>query len=184
VGLRSSTTADKAFQHLKAKLEITKSVFKIKMVGENFWNFWCGFSMFCEKLQNVCPAAANPDQTDKNGYDVWTQLPPEPPNPLQTSRPQKSCRPILVLFLNYDLLVESARKKWMLYRQFMKSINISDIKQNFENWGSTKTDWWSRKGKAFCERPLHCIVRNLKRISKFRRYPSWKSSVNAHVANW
>ena len=38
VGLRSSTTADKAFQHLKA-LVITKSVFKLKMVGDNVWNF-------------------------------------------------------------------------------------------------------------------------------------------------
>jgi len=37
VGLRSSTTADKAFQHLKAQLVITKSVFKLKkMVGDNF----------------------------------------------------------------------------------------------------------------------------------------------------
>jgi len=25
--------------------------------------------------------------------------------------------------------------------------------------------------KAVCERPFNCIVRNLKRISKFRRYP-------------
>jgi len=32
---------------------ITKSVFKLKMVGDNFWNFWWGFSIFCEKLQNV-----------------------------------------------------------------------------------------------------------------------------------
>jgi len=39
------------------------------MVGDNFWNFWWGFSMFSEKLQNVCPVAANPDQMDKNGYD-------------------------------------------------------------------------------------------------------------------
>jgi len=59
--------------------------------------------MFCKKLQNVCSVAANPDQMGKNGYDFWTQL---PPNPLQTSSPQKSCIP--VLFLNYDLLVESA----------------------------------------------------------------------------
>jgi len=34
--LRSSTTADKAFQHLKAHLVITKSVFKLKMVEVNF----------------------------------------------------------------------------------------------------------------------------------------------------
>jgi len=30
VGLCSSTTADKAFQHLKAQLLITKSIFKLK----------------------------------------------------------------------------------------------------------------------------------------------------------
>jgi len=39
VGLRSSTTADKAFQHLKAQLVITKSVFKLKMVGDTFETF-------------------------------------------------------------------------------------------------------------------------------------------------
>jgi len=58
------------------------------MVGDNFWNFWWGFSIFCEKLQNACPPAANPDQMDKNRCDFWTQ---HPPNPLQTSSPQKSC---------------------------------------------------------------------------------------------
>jgi len=36
MGLRSSTTADKAFQHLKAQLVITKYVFKLKLVGVNF----------------------------------------------------------------------------------------------------------------------------------------------------
>jgi len=36
VGLRGSTTADNAFQHWKAQLLITKSVFKLKMVGDNF----------------------------------------------------------------------------------------------------------------------------------------------------
>jgi len=40
MGLRSSTTTDKAFQHLKAPPLITKSVFKLKMVGVNFSNFW------------------------------------------------------------------------------------------------------------------------------------------------
>jgi len=95
VGLCTSTTADKAFQHLKAQLVIAKSVFKLKMVGDNFWNFSWGFSIFCEKLQNVCPSAANPDQMDKNGYNVWTQRPPKRPNPLQTSSPQKSCIPVL-----------------------------------------------------------------------------------------
>jgi len=34
VGVRSSTTADKAFQHWKAQLVITKSVFKLKMVRD------------------------------------------------------------------------------------------------------------------------------------------------------
>jgi len=53
IGLRSSTTADKAFQHLKAPPVITKSVFKLKMVRVNFWNFWWGFSIFCKKLQNM-----------------------------------------------------------------------------------------------------------------------------------
>jgi len=43
--------------------------------------------MFCEKLQNVCPVAANPDQIDKNGYDFWTQCPThyklqDPKNPV------------------------------------------------------------------------------------------------------
>ena len=45
---------------------------------------------------------------DQNGYDFWTQRPPKAPNPLQTSSPQKSC--MSMSFLNYDLLVESARK--------------------------------------------------------------------------
>jgi len=36
VGLRSSTTADRAFQHLKAQVVITKYVFKLKMVGDSF----------------------------------------------------------------------------------------------------------------------------------------------------
>ena len=62
------------------------------MVGDNFWNFWWGFSIFCEKLQNVCPLAANPDQMDKNRGDFWIQ---RPPNPLHTSSPQKSCIPVL-----------------------------------------------------------------------------------------
>jgi len=64
------------------------------MVGDNSWNFWWGFSMFCEKLQNVCLVEANPDQMDKNGYDCWTQRPPKPTNPLQTSSPQKICTPV------------------------------------------------------------------------------------------
>jgi len=34
--------------------------------------------MFCEKLQNICPVAANPDQMDKNGYDSWIQRSPKP----------------------------------------------------------------------------------------------------------
>jgi len=36
MGLRSSTTTDKAFQHLKAPPVIKKSVFKLKMVGVDF----------------------------------------------------------------------------------------------------------------------------------------------------
>jgi len=36
MGLRSSTTTDKAFQHVKAQLVTKKSVFKLKMVGVNF----------------------------------------------------------------------------------------------------------------------------------------------------
>ena len=63
------------------------------MVGVNFWNFWWNFSMFCEKLQNVCSVAANPDQMDKNGCDFRTQRPPK--YSLQTSSPQKSCIPVL-----------------------------------------------------------------------------------------
>jgi len=34
--------------------------------------------MFCEKLQYVCPVAANPDQMDKNWYDFWSQRPQNP----------------------------------------------------------------------------------------------------------
>ena len=66
--------------------------------------------MFCGKTvkRTVCPVAADPEHMDQNGYDFWTQRPPKPPNPLQTSSPQKSCMPMS--FLNYDLLVESARK--------------------------------------------------------------------------
>ena len=64
--------------------------------------------MIYKKLQNVCSVAANPDKMDKIGYDFWTHRLPKLANPLQTSSPQKSCTP--VLFLNYDLLVESARK--------------------------------------------------------------------------
>jgi len=44
--------------------------------------------MFCEKLQNVCSVAANPDQMDKNGCGLWIQRPPKPQNPLQTSIPK------------------------------------------------------------------------------------------------
>ena len=47
--------------------------------------------MFCVKLQNVCYVAANPDLMDKYGYEFWTQRPPKPQNPLQTSNSQKSC---------------------------------------------------------------------------------------------
>jgi len=88
MGLRSSTTTDEVFQHLKVPPVITKSVFKLKMVGVNFWKFWWGFSIFSKKLQNVCSVAANPDQMDKNGCDFWTQRPPKPSNPLQTSSPE------------------------------------------------------------------------------------------------
>ena len=92
MGLRSSTTSDEAFQHLKPQLVITNSVFKLKMAGDNFWNL--DFSTFFEKLQNVYPVAANPDQIDKYGYDFWSQRPPKPPNPVQTSSPQKSYIPV------------------------------------------------------------------------------------------
>jgi len=34
--LRSSITTDKAFQHVKAQPVITKSVFKLQMMGVNF----------------------------------------------------------------------------------------------------------------------------------------------------
>jgi len=40
--------------------------------------------MFCEKLQNLCSIAANPDQLDKNECDFWTQRSPNPPKTLQT----------------------------------------------------------------------------------------------------
>jgi len=51
--------------------------------------------MFCEKLQNLCSIAANPDQLDKNECDFWTQRSPNPPKTLQTSSPQKSYIPVL-----------------------------------------------------------------------------------------
>jgi len=57
--------------------------------------------MFCVKLQNICPVAANPDQMDKNGYNIWTQHPPKPLNPLQTSSTQKSCVPVLSFIGDY-----------------------------------------------------------------------------------
>jgi len=66
------------------------------MVGDNFWNCWWRLSIFREKLQNVRPLAANPDQMDKNGFDFWIQRPPKPPNPLQISSVLKiSCIPVL-----------------------------------------------------------------------------------------
>jgi len=34
--------------------------------------------MFCEKLQNVCSVAANPDQMDNNGCNFWAQRPRKP----------------------------------------------------------------------------------------------------------
>jgi len=79
MGLHSSTTTGKAYQHLKAPPVIAKSVFKLKMVRVIF--------MFCEKLQDICSVAANPDEMDKNGCDFWTQRPQKPPSPLQTSSP-------------------------------------------------------------------------------------------------
>ena len=42
---------------MKAQLVTTKSVFKLKMVG-------VGFSMFCEKLQNVCSLVFILEQMD------------------------------------------------------------------------------------------------------------------------
>jgi len=36
MSLRSSTTTDKAFQHLNAQPVITKSVFTLQMIGVNF----------------------------------------------------------------------------------------------------------------------------------------------------
>jgi len=50
--------------------------------------------MFREKLRNVCSVTANPDQMDKNGCDFLAQRPAKPPNPLQTSSPQKSSMPM------------------------------------------------------------------------------------------
>jgi len=38
--------------------------------------------------------AANPDQMDKNGCNIWTQRPPKPQNLLRSSSPQKSCIPM------------------------------------------------------------------------------------------
>jgi len=47
--------------------------------------------MFCKKLQNVCPEAANADQMDKNGYDFWTQ---HPQNPQTRHKLQVSKNPV------------------------------------------------------------------------------------------
>jgi len=68
MGLHSSATADKVFKHLKAPPVITKSVFKLKMLGVNI-------SMFCEKLKNVWSVATNLDQMNKNGCEFWTKNP-------------------------------------------------------------------------------------------------------------
>jgi len=50
---------------------ITKSVFKLKMLGVNI-------SMFCEKLKNVWSVATNLDQMNKNGCEFWTKNPQTP----------------------------------------------------------------------------------------------------------
>ena len=48
------------------------------MVGGNFWNFWWGFSMFWEKLQNVCYVANNPDQLKKTNAIFGFNAPQTP----------------------------------------------------------------------------------------------------------
>jgi len=62
--------------------------------------------MFCKKAAKptVCSVAAHPDQMDKNGCDFRTQCSPKPPNPLQTSSPQKSCTPLNQLNYLAELL--------------------------------------------------------------------------------
>jgi len=69
--------------------------------------------MFCEKLQNVCSVAANPDKMDKIGYDFWTHRLPKLANPLQTSSPQKSCMPVLRHFRSTALRTNVNIRSWI-----------------------------------------------------------------------
>ena len=96
------------------------------MVGDNFWNFWWGFSTFHEKLKNLCPVAANPDQITKTDATFGFSAPPKPPNPLHTSSPQQSCIPVNFCFI-YSFC-DNAKWLWLSW-----SINEQPAGKFFES---------------------------------------------------
>ena len=64
----------------------------------------------------------------------------------------------LLIILKLWLFVESAQK-WILGSLWKESISDSrsvenTFTQKIDNWGSIRTDWWYRKGEAFCEGPF------------------------------
>ena len=73
-------------------------------------------------------------------------------------------------------------------RQFMKRTSISDsrsVENILDKISKIEVQPAQTNGvdrvKRFVNVYFNCIVRNLKRISKFRRYPTGKFSVDAHV---
>ena len=78
------------------------------MVGDNFWNFWWGFSMFCGKIVKCMPCSGWSWAYGPKWIRFLDSTPPKTPKPVTNFKSQKSCMPMS--FLNYDLLVESARK--------------------------------------------------------------------------
>ena len=99
---------------------------------------------------------------DKNGCDFWTQRPPKPPNPLQTSSPQKSwyrCHERAFLHhetnIDIDIQVISFHKvinKWT-NRQcfFRKSISRNTTHQGCGAGARVQAilDGWSRSQNFF-----------------------------------
>ena len=84
--------------------------------------------MFCGKTvkRTVCPVAADPEHMDQNGYDFWTQRPPKPPNPLQTSSPKNPvCR---------------CHSYIMTYQQKV----LEKIERTFSESRHVERIWWGR----------------------------------------
>jgi len=52
------------------------------------------------------------------------------------------------------------------------NIVYKTFQTNIENWVSISTDYSGRRGKRFVNVYLHCIVSNLKRISKISTLPA------------